>query len=206
MNHDHRLRLRIPLLAVLFAAVIALVLPQSATATPAGAGHPASPKPIKVVTVHSNGHKYVLKVWAKAESKHCLAHAHGAQVRHFLKTHRCTHLTRYLVTTKVNGRGVGFAQSAASFTAKSERKAFKVTGEFRTLISEPGTGNFDALFADGDHVPSGPQQIPGHEAFTALSQDVVVTSVDAWYLHGNTPDQAKPLVRMANDIFLQWFV
>lgn len=203
MNQDRARRVRNPLLAVVLAAVLALAVPTAAGAAPLGT---ASQHPIKTVTVHSNGHKYVLKVWAKANSKHCLAHAYGTKIRHFLATHDCTHLTRYLVTTKVNGHGVGFAESVASFAAKSEQGAYKVTGEFRHLISENGTGNFYSLFHDGDRVPSGPQSVPDPDAFKALSQDVVVTSVDAWYLHRHTPENAHPLIEMIKNIYLQWFV
>jgi hypothetical protein len=203
MDQDRRPRVRRPLLVLVLAAALALSVPSAASAAASGA---ASQQPIKTVTVHSNGHKYVLKVWAKASSKHCLAHAYGHKIRHFLNTHHCTGVVRYLVTTKVNGHGVGFAQSAASFAAKSESRAFQVTGEFRKLISENGTGNFYSLFHDGDHVPSGPQSVPDPDAFKALSQDVVVTSVDAWYLHRHTPENAHPLIQMIKNIYLQWFV
>ena len=43
------------------------------------------------------------------------------------------------------------------------------------------------------------------DAFKALAEDVVVTSVDAWYLHGATPNNAHPLEQMAKRIYLQWF-
>jgi hypothetical protein len=203
MSQDRRPRVRRPLVVLALAAAFALTVPSAASAASSGA---ASQHPIKTVTVHSNGHKYVLKVWAKSSSKHCLAHAYGTKIRHFLSTHHCTSVVRYLVTTTVNGHGVGFAQSAASFTAKSEGRAFQVTGEFRKLISENGTGNFYSLFHDGDHVPSGPQSVPDPDAFKALAQDVVVTSVDAWYLHRHTPQNTHPLVQMINNIYLQWFV
>lgn len=192
-------------LALAVALLAAALLTLAAQARPAAA-QPATPHPIKTVTVHSNGHKYVLKVWAKANSKHCLSHAQGAPIRHFLRTHDCRGVTRYLVTTKVNGHGVGFAQSTASFSAKTTTKAYKTAGEFRHLISEDGTGNFYSLFHDGDRLPSGPQTVPSPDAFKALAQDTVVTSVDAWYLHRSTPRNAHPLIEMIKNIYLQWFV
>jgi hypothetical protein len=204
MTQDRRHRIRRPLIVLVLAAAFALTVSGTASAAPTGT---ASQHPIKTVTVHSNHHKYVLKVWAKSSSKHCLAHAYGTKIRHFLSTHHCTSVVRYLVTTKVNGHGVGFAESVASFSAKTEGKAFRVTGEFRKLISEDGTGNFYSLFHDGDHVPSGPQTVPDPDAFKALAEDVVVTSVDAWYLHQHTTsNNATPLIQMIKNIYLQWFV
>jgi hypothetical protein len=193
-------------LVVAVALLTAVLLTLAAPGRPAAA-KPASPHPIKTVTVHSNGHTYVLKVWAKGRSQHCLKQAYGAPIRHFLQTHDCRGVTRYLVTTKVNGHAVGFAQSTASFAAKTATKAYKTAGQFRQLITEDGTGNFYSLFHDGDHVPSGPQTVPDPDAFKALAEDVVVTSVDAWYLHKHTTSHnAGALVRMIKDIYLQWFV
>ena len=39
---------------------------------------------------------------------------------------------------------------------------------------------------------------------TRVARDNGVTIVDAWYLHGKTPHNAKPLERIARDIYLQW--
>jgi hypothetical protein len=160
---------------------------------------------LKVITVRAAHHRtYVLKVWAKVHTPFCAPHAHG-QVRHFLARHSCTGLTRYLVTTKVEGRRVGFAQSTVGFKGKNVQQTYKITGEFRQLITKDGTGNFNSLFSSGYHTPAGPQYIPSPDAFKALSQDSVVTSVDAWYLHGRTPSNAAPLIRMAKDIYLGWY-
>lgn len=188
--------------AVVVAFGIATVLAVVA-ATPSGA-HPVPHKPLKIITVRAAHHRtYVLKIWAKVHTASCTAHAYG-QVRHFLTKHTCGGLTRYLVTTKVDGRRVGFAESTVSFWDKNAQRSYKITGEFRQLISKDGTGNFYSLFTDGYHTPAGPQSVPNPDAFKALSQDTVVTSVDAWYLHGKTPSNAAPLIRMANDIYLGW--
>jgi hypothetical protein len=182
------------------AAALAVV-----AATPSGA-HPVPHKPLKTITVRGPQQRtYVLDVWAKVHTRSCRSHAHGAAVRHFLARHTCTGLTRYLVTTNVDGRRVGFAQSTVGFKGNTVRQSYQITGEFRQLITKDGTGNFNSLFAAGYHTPGGPQRIPSPDAFKALSQDVVVTSVDAWYFHGTTPHNAAPLVQMAKDIYLGWY-
>lgn len=186
-----------------FVAMLAIALATS-VAVPAAGAHPVPTKPIKVVTVHSGKHTYVLKVWAKQKSRHCAPHAYG-KVKQFLKTHKCGGVTRYLVTTKVNGRGVGFAQSATSIGG-TKKDPYRGAGEFVKLVRKNGTGNFKSLFASGYHTPKGPQAVPDPDAFNVESQDTGVTIVDAWYLHGSTPTNAKPLVRMAKRIYLQWFV
>jgi hypothetical protein len=154
--------------------------------------------------VHGHGRTYVIKVWAKAHSKHCRKHAYGAPLRHFLATHECKTLDRELATTTVNGHAVGLAQSMASFWGKNVSQAYRATGKFRHLISEDGTGNFYSLFHDGDRLPSGSQTVHSPDAFKALAQDTVVTSVDAWYLHRHTPANAHALIRMIEDSYLQW--
>jgi hypothetical protein len=173
----------------------------AASAFPAGA---AARKPLRTVVFHSNGHKYVLKIWAERKHEKCLPHAYGSPVRHFLRHHKCRDLTRYLVTTRVNGRGVGLAQSSLGFTGKTATQMYRAAGKFRKLVSENGTGNFYSLFHDGASLPRGPQSVPDPDAFNAQAQDAGVTIVDAWWLHGPTPRNAKPLERMARDIYLHW--
>jgi hypothetical protein len=193
---------RITAAAVAFGIAAALAV---VAATPSGA-HPVPTKPLKVITVNGPHHRtYVLKVWAKVHTPFCLSHAHGKPIRHFLARHSCTGLTRYLVTTKISGRRVGFAQSTVGFKGNTVQQTYKITGEFRQLITKDGTGNFNSLFASGYHTPAGPQRIPSPDAFKALSQDSVVTSLDAWYLHGTTPRNAAPLIQMAKDIYLGWY-
>jgi hypothetical protein len=194
---------RVAAAAIAFGIAAALAV---VAATPSDA-HPVPPKPLKVITVRGPPHHraYVLKVWAKVHTPFCLSHAHGKPIRHFLAWHACTGLTRYLVTTTVNGRRVGFAQSTVGFKGNTVQQSYKISGEFRQLITKDATGNFNSLFASGYHTPAGPQRVPSPDAFKALSQDVVVTSVDAWYLRGTTPRNAAPLTQMANDIYLGWY-
>jgi hypothetical protein len=187
---------------VLVLAVAALVVGLLASGGAAAA--PAGRKPVEVVTVKSGGHTYVLKVWTRKKAATCLPHAYGKPVRRFLRHHHCVGLTRYLVTTKVNGRGVGFAQSSLGFTAKTQTGMYEAAGKFRALVSKDGTGNFYSLFHDGYRLPRGPHSVPSPDAFNAQSQDNGVTIVDAWYLRGTTPANAKPLERMARNIYLQW--
>jgi hypothetical protein len=203
-RHAHPMMITPVVRRVLVPVVSATLVVLAATAAPSAIAHPVPHKPLETVTVHSNGHTYVLKVWAKQRSKNCRAHAYGHAVRHFLATHKCKHLTRYLVTTKVNGRGVGFAQSAVEIPG-TKSDPYGNAGKFHKLVDKNGTGNFDSLFQDGYHTPKGPQSVPDPDAFRIDSQDTGVTIVDAWYLHGSTPQNAKPLVHMAKRIYLQWF-
>lgn len=200
-----RRRLSRPALALALTACLGLLPvlgPGPASAATRGL---SAQKPLETVVVHSNHHRYVLKVWARKPSKKCLPHAYGGPVRHFLRHHHCTGVTRWLVTTKVNGRGVGFAQSAVGFSGRTQTASYRAAGQFRTLVTRDGTGNFYPLFHDGYRTPAGPQYVPSPDAFNALVQDVDVTIVDAWYLHGKTPPNAKPLERMAREIYLQWY-
>ena len=74
-------------LHVVLVTVLALVGSVLIAARPASA-HPVPTKPIKVVTVHSGKHTYVLKIWAKRSSGDCAAHAYG-KVKTFLEHHTC---------------------------------------------------------------------------------------------------------------------
>jgi hypothetical protein len=195
---------RLATLAVAAGAALTLAVPAAASAAPVGGDHPLPTHPIETVTVHgASGHTYVLDVWARSRSKHCAANAHG-EVRNYLRAHHCTGVTRYLVTTKVNGRAVAFAQASSTFTGKNANRAYRNAGGFVKLIGRNGTGNYYALFKSGYHVPHGPQHIPSPDAFLAQSQDVGVTTVDAWWVHGKTRVNPKPLQRMMRDIYLQW--
>lgn len=198
-------RLPRPVLALALSLCLGVVPMLFSVPASAAAHGLAAQKPIETVVVHSNHHRYVLKVWARKKTKQCLPHAYGAPVRHFLRTHHCTGVTRWLVTTTVNGRGVGFAQSAVGFTGRTQTASYRAAGQFRTLVTRNGTGNFYPLFHDGYSTPAGPQYVPSPDAFKALAQDIDVTVVDAWYLNGKTSQNAKPLERMVRDIYLQWY-
>lgn len=200
MNVRHHL-LR-PLAALLLTATAALGVGMvDAQAAP---GHPVPSKPLKTVTVKQRGYSYTLKIWARSSTRNCAAQAHG-EVRHFLLEHRCAGLTRFLVTTTVDGRAVGFAQSSVAIPSHDMHDLYKYAGEFTRLVRRSGTGNFYSLFHSGFHTPSGPQYVPSPDAFVALSQDDGVTVDDIWYLHGPTPVNDRPLRVMARRIYLQWF-
>jgi len=153
--------------------------------------------------VHAGKTTYVITVWASDTQDNCFAHSYGDAVRAYLHAHPCGSLTRLLATTTVGGRPVGFAQSAVAF-AGPYPQIYTVAGRFRALVTEDGTGSVDDLLREGNRLPSGPAQIPQPDAFSALSEDSVVTIVDAWYLDGPTPENAAPLEKMARDIYLQF--
>lgn len=186
--------------------------PSSAAASPSGVAaspgasstaqtHPVPAHPVRTVTVHApGGASYVVQIWAERSVKNCAAHAYGAVVT-FLRRHPCSELRQVLATTTVDGRAVGFAQRSVGF--RGGQAGYRTAGRFRELVTRDGTGNLDDLMREGYRLPSGPTSVPFPNAFSALAQDTDVTVVEAWYLHGATPDNDPPLVRMAQDIFLQ---
>lgn len=149
-----------------------------------------------------DGTTYVVKIWAETEVKDCAAHAYGAPVINFLRTHPCAGMRQVLATTTVDGKAVGFAQRSIGFLG-GMNQSYRAAGQFRALVTRSGTGNLNDLLREGYRLPSGPSAVPFPNAFSALGQDNGVTVVEAWYLHGPTPDNDPPLVRMAQDIFLQ---
>jgi hypothetical protein len=156
------------------------------------------------VTAHgSNGTSYVIKIWADKKVTNCAAHAYGAAVVKFLRRHPCFDMRQVLATTTVDGRAVGFASRAIGFRG-GMKKSYRAAGKFRNLVTRSGTGNLNDLMREGYRLPSGPSAVPFPNAFSALGQDNSVTVVEAWYLKGPTPDNDPPLVRMAEDIFLQY--
>lgn len=166
--------------------------------------HPAPPTPLRTVTVHAaDGRTYVVKIWQQVQDPTCFDHAYGSPVVSFLTQHPCRGLTRFLATTTVAGRPVGFAQSSTSLPG-TPTDPYKYAGEFVRLEKQDGTGSIDDLLRDGYRLPSGPTAIPAGEAFNVLSQDNGVSIYDAWYLDGPTPVQDPALIRMTNDIFLQF--
>jgi hypothetical protein len=163
---------------------------------------PAPSAPVRTATVHAGPQTYVIKVWAETTDADCPAHAYGTPVIAYLKAHTCSAVMRLLATTVVGGKGVGFAQSTLTFKGTAPQ-VYTTAGDFRTLVTQDGTGNVDDLLREGRRLPSGPTAVPSPDAFSALAQDGGVAIVDAWYLDGPTPDNDPALVRMAHDIFLQ---
>ena len=103
--------------------------------------------------MHSNHHRYVLDVWARKTTNSAFRTPTARRFGISCVTHHCTGVTRWLVTTKVNGRGVGFAQSAVGFTGRTQSASYRAAGRFRTLVTRNGTGNFYPLFHDGYSTP-----------------------------------------------------
>jgi hypothetical protein len=164
--------------------------------------HPVPSAPLRTVTAHApDGTTYVVKIWAETSVTDCAAHAYGPIVN-FLRQHPCYGLRQVLATTTVNGKDVGFAQRSIGFRG-GERTSYRAAGRFRELVTQSGTGNLNDLMREGYRLPSGPTSVPFPNAFSALAQDNSVTVVEAWYLQGTTPDNDPPLVRLAQDIFLQ---
>lgn len=174
------------------------------SATPRSSIHPAPATPIRTVAVQSPDGKvnYVVKVWADVQNPTCYDHAYGKPIITFLTEHPCHGMHRLLATTTVDGRAVGFAETATSF-AGTASDPYAYSSKFARLEKQDGTGSINDLLREGYRLASGPSQIPRHEAFNVLSQDNGVTVWDAWYLEGTTPDNAKPLMKMTTDLFLQ---
>ncbi len=166
--------------------------------------HPVPAQPLRTVTAHApGGRSYVVKIWAEKTVTNCAAHAYGAPVISFLRRHPCFSMRQLLATTTVDGKAVGFAQRSIGFRG-GMNASYRAAGEFRDLVTQSGTGNLNDLMREGYRLPSGPSAVPFPNAFSALGQDNSVTVVEAWYLSGPTPDNDPPLVRMAQDIFLQF--
>jgi hypothetical protein len=165
--------------------------------------HPVPAQPLQTKTVQaSGGTTYVVKIWADTTQTNCAAHAYGAPVISFLRRHPCFNMRQLLATTTVDGKAVGFAQRTIGF--RGGNASYRTAGEFRDLVTRSGTGNLNDLMREGYRLPSGPSAVPFPNAFSALGQDNSVTIVEAWYLNGPTPDNDPHLVRMAQDIFLQF--
>jgi hypothetical protein len=154
--------------------------------------------------VHAaGGTRYVIKVWADVKDSTCADHAYGRPIITFLTQHPCSGLERYLATTTVGGRPVGFAESAAAFPGTA-RDPYRWAGRFAALERANGTGSLNDLLREGYRLPSGPAAIPSGEAFNVIGQDQEVSVWDAWYLDGPTPSNDPALIKMTEDAFLQF--
>lgn len=175
----------------------------AAPGSSAPATHPVPSQPLRVVkAVGGNGTIYPVTVWAAEQRTDCAAHAYGAPVIDFLRRHPCSALSSLIATTTVNGRGVGLAQRTIGFRGAGD-SSYRTAGRFRQLVSRSGTGNLDDLLREGYRLPHGPAHVPFPNAFNAQGQDNSVSVVEAWYLHGATPDNDPALEQMERDIFLQ---
>jgi hypothetical protein len=166
---------------------------------------PAPNTPIREVTVHSvdGTTTYDIKIWVQVQTRTCANHAHGVPIVQYLTAHPCAGLTRLLATTEVGGRPVGFAQSSLGFIGNAPT-VYQTAGNFASLERANNTGSIDDLFVDGYRLPSGPSKLPSPDAFEVQAQDSGVTVVDAFYLDGATPNNAPALIKMAQDIYLQF--
>lgn len=172
--------------------------------TPAASVHPAPANPLRTVTVHAvDGTTYVVKIWQHVEDPTCFDHAFGTPVITFLTNHPCSGLVRYLATTTVHGRAVGFNESSTGIPG-TPANPYKYAAEFVRIENADNTGSINDLLREGYRLPSGPTELPASEAFNVLSQDSGVGIYDAWYLDGGTPSQDPALIKMTRDIFLQF--
>ena len=178
--------------------------PAPSSAAASGPVHPVPSAPLRTATVHAgDGATYVVKIWADVKNDSCFDHAHGAAIVTFLTQHPCNGLERLLATTTVKGRPVGFALSSTGFPGTA-KDPYVYAGQFETLEQKDGTGSINDLMMEGYRLPQGPASVPAGEAFNVLGQDNGVTVWDAWYLDGPTPTNAKALIRMTQDLFLQF--
>jgi hypothetical protein len=193
---------------------VAVSTPASTPSTPttaaagtsaAGTVHPAPATPLRTVTVHApDGATYVIEIWQQVDNPTCFDHAHGQPIVTFLTQHPCTGLRRYLATTTVNGRPVAFAEAATGF-AGTPQHPYQDASRFKSLEEADNTGSINDLLSEGYRLPHGlPTSVPDSEAFNVLGQDNGVVVYDAWYLDGPTPAQDPALIKMTQDIFLQF--
>ena len=166
--------------------------------------HPAPSSPLHTVTVHApDGTTYVVKIWQQVDNPTCFDHAYGTPMITFLTQHPCSGLRRYLGTTTVHARPVAFALSTTSFPGTATNP-YKYATEFTALEKADNTGSIDDLLREGYRLPDGTATIPSSEAFNVLGQDNGVAVYDVWYLDGSTPTNDPALIKMTQDIFLQF--
>jgi hypothetical protein len=175
----------------------------SRPASPTVTIHPAPATPVRSATVHGASTTYPITVWFEVSDHNCAAHAYGRPMIAFLTAHPCFGMTRQLLTTTVHGRPVGVSVVSTGFPG-SPQNPYADTEAFRRLVEQDGTGSIADLMREGYRLPSGPTAIPSPDAFATVGQDAGVDVFDMWYLTGPTPMNDPALVRMAQEIFLQY--
>jgi hypothetical protein len=177
--------------------------PTSRTGAPPtnSAGSSAPATPLETVTTQGPT-PYTVQVWARRTDPTCYDHAYGQPMITFLTRNPCHGMERLLATTTVGGRPVAFSLVQTSFVG-TPKNPYGTTEKFRALVERDGTGSIDDLLREGYRLPRGPKHVPSPDAFNCLGQDNGVSVYDVWYLDGPTPENAKPLVRMTEDVFLQ---
>lgn len=173
------------------------------SAAPSITVHPAPAQPLRTATVHApDGTTYVIKIWVDVKNTTCADHAYGPMVQ-FLTTHKCDGMGRRLATTTVNGQDVGFNVMSTSFPGTAANP-YAGTEAFRAYVEKEGTGSINDLLREGYRLPSGPTSVPSPDAFATVGQDAGVSVYDMWFLSGPTPENDPSLIKMAQNIFLQY--
>jgi hypothetical protein len=146
--------------------------------------------------------QYTVKVWVEDTTVNCEGHAYGAQVIAYLKAHLCRSMTRLLASTTIGGRPVGIAHTLIGFSG-SAPDVYQVAGDFKTLVTQNGTGNIADLLREGKRFPNSGAKVGEPEAFSAEGQDSGVGIDELWYLDGPTPENDPPLMTLGQSLFLQ---
>jgi hypothetical protein len=181
--------------------------PASTTATRSTSNSPAAPVPTtplrtETVTAYADNTAYKIQVWVEDTTVNCEGHAYGAPVIAYLKAHLCKSMSRLLASTTVAGRPVGIAQALISFSGNAP-DVYQTAGDFKTLVTQDGTGNITDLLREGKRFPNSGTKIGSPDAFSAQGQDSAVGIEDVWYLDGPTPNNAPELMKLAESLFLQ---
>jgi len=154
------------------------------------------------VQSYSDNATYSVKVWVEDTTINCEGHAYGAQVIAYLKAHLCKSMTRLLASTTVGGRPVGIAQTMITFSGDAP-DVYQTAGDFKTLVTQNGTGNIADLLREGKRFPKSGSAVGSPDAFSAQGEDTAVGIDDLWYLDGPTVENAPELMNLGDSLFLQ---
>jgi hypothetical protein len=158
---------------------------------------------VRSATVTAGSTTYKIDIWVERSDANCAEHAYGKPVVAYLTAHPCRGLTRQLATTTVKGKKVGFNVSILSIPGTATQP-YANAANFRALVLQDGTGSINDLMREGRRLPSGPTSIPDAEVFTTLAQDSGLNIYDVWYLDGPTSPNDPALIKMTQDIYLQY--